>query len=54
MNPTLNQIRNLNTQEAQQMRRYQRRCLDRISQHNKKAKDQYEKEQDNEQKRNPK
>lgn len=26
-NPTLNQIRNLNTQEKEQLRRYQQRCL---------------------------
>jgi len=46
MNVTLDQIKNLNTQEKQSMRRYIQICLGRISKHRQKAKDQYEKEQD--------
>ena len=34
MNPTQAQIRNLNTQVSEQMRRYVRRCLMRISNKN--------------------
>ena len=45
MNPTLNQIRNLNTQESEQMRRYTRKVLNRIKPKRKDKK--------NEQGRNP-
>ena len=54
MNPTLDQIRNLNTQESEQMRRFSQRLLKRISKHRAEARSEYEKEQDNEQRRNPK
>ena len=50
MNPTYTQIRNLNTQESEQMRRYQRRCLRRIPKHRAEARNQYEQEQDFERK----
>lgn len=46
MNPTQAQIRNLNTQEKQQMRRYTQSLFRRIMKHNQKAKDQCEREQD--------
>lgn len=49
-NPTQAQIRNLNTQESEQMRRYQRRCLRRIFKHRAEARNKYEQEQDIERK----
>ena len=46
MNPTLDQIRDLNTQEREQMRRYSRNVLNRIIRRNRQAKNQYEQEQE--------
>lgn len=50
MNVTHNQIRNLNTQEKQQMRRYSQSLLRRISKHRAETRNQYEQEQDYERK----
>jgi len=50
MNVTLDQIKDLNIQESEYMRRFSRRCLKRIAKRNRQAKDQYEQEQDFERK----
>lgn len=51
MNPTLDQIRALNPQEAEQMRRYIRNVLlKRIKNRNRQARDLYEQELEREQK----
>lgn len=50
MDITLDQIKGLNSREAKQMRRYTRRVLRRISERNRRTRNQYEQEQDFERK----
>ena len=52
MNPTQTQIKNLDTYEKQQMRRYQQSVLRRISKRRAESKNQYEQEQDFERNQN--
>ena len=52
MNPTYNQIRNLDTYEKQYMRRASQRLLKHISKHRAEAKNKYEQEQDFERNKN--